>query len=160
IQGIPTADSNGVVTVDNSIVTAVFPVVAVGATATLTIIVTPSAPGTITDTASVTLGTDQNPAEQVDTDPTDNTATLDTAVSPADVGVTIVGVPNPVAVGGTLMYTLTVVNNGPADATGVVVKDTLPLGVSFVEATSSGGITPTVSNGVVTANIGTLAAQG
>jgi uncharacterized repeat protein (TIGR01451 family) len=34
--------------------------------------------------------------------------------------------------GATVIYTLTVTNNGPADATGVVVTDTLPAGLTYV----------------------------
>lgn len=37
-----------------------------------------------------------------------------------------------VAAGGNLTYTITVSNNGPADADGVVVTDTLPAGTTFV----------------------------
>jgi virginiamycin B lyase len=50
--------------------------------------------------------------------------------------------------------TLTVTNDGTAAATGVVLTDTLPPGVTFVSAT--GGVTPV--NGVLTIPIGDLAA--
>src|SRR5439155_751752 len=45
-----------------------------------------------------------------------------------------------------LTYTITVTNNGPSDASAVVVRDTLPAGVSFVSASNGG----TVASGVVT----------
>ncbi len=44
----------------------------------------------------------------------------------ADVGVSIAADPEPVAVGGHLTYTVSVANNGPQDAKGVSLTDTLP----------------------------------
>ena len=55
-------------------------------------------------------------------------------------------------------YTLTVTNYGLAGATGVVVTDPLPAGVSFASATSSQG-TVTNSSGTVIATVGSLAAN-
>lgn len=60
---------------------------------------------------------------------------------------------DPIAQGVNLTYTLTVTNRGPDDATGVVIEDTLPDGVSFVSA--SNGCTH--DNGVVTCDHGSLA---
>jgi len=55
--------------------------------------------------------------------------------------------------GDTFTYTLTASNLGDADATGVVIRDQLPGGVTFVSAT-----TPcTQAGGVVTCDVGTLA---
>ena len=54
----------------------------------------------------------------------------------------------------TIVYTLTVTNDGAADALGVVLTDRLPGGVAFVSA-SPGGVE---AGGVVTFNIGTVAA--
>jgi DHA3 family macrolide efflux protein-like MFS transporter len=45
----------------------------------------------------------------------------------------------PVVAGGRVTYTLTITNNGPLPATGVVVNDTLPPGVSLLAATPSQG---------------------
>jgi uncharacterized repeat protein (TIGR01451 family) len=47
--------------------------------------------------------------------------------------------PEPVAAGGTLTYTITVKNHGPATATGNVMTDDLPAGVSLVSATATQG---------------------
>lgn len=73
----------------------------------------------------------------------------------ADLTITKSGSPNPVLPGETLSYTLDYANDGPDDASGVTVSDTLPSGVAFVSATA-----PCVeSAGMVTCNIGTLAAS-
>jgi len=49
----------------------------------------------------------------------------------ADLGVTKSDSPDPVIAGNQLTYTITVTNNGPCDATGVVVADDLPVGVTY-----------------------------
>ncbi|HEV2697547.1 MAG TPA: C25 family cysteine peptidase, partial [Terriglobales bacterium] len=79
------------------------------------------------------------------------------AITPpgADLSITKSGSPNPVLKNGTLTYTLTVTNNGPQQATGVIVADTLPSQVSFVSATSSQG-SCTQFAGLVTCNVGTM----
>ncbi|MBL4607625.1 MAG: DUF11 domain-containing protein, partial [Pseudomonadales bacterium] len=61
-----------------------------------------------------------------------------------------------VAPGGTLTYTLSYDNYGGADASNVVISDTLPTGMAYVSSTASG----TESAGIVTWNIGTVAASG
>ncbi|MFO0902488.1 MAG: DUF11 domain-containing protein [Pirellulales bacterium] len=59
--------------------------------------------------------------------------------TPADLAVTkIVNNPNP-NVGQQIQYTVTVTNNGPNQATNVVVNDLLPTGVTFVSSTPSQG---------------------
>lgn len=62
--------------------------------------------------------------------------------------------PASVAPGAQLTYTITYGNTGGAAASGVVIKETLPTGTTFVSATGGG----TESAGVVTWNIGALAA--
>jgi uncharacterized repeat protein (TIGR01451 family) len=62
--------------------------------------------------------------------------------------------PVSVALGSNLTYSLTVSNNGEENASGVVLNDTLPPGLTFVSAT--GGIVPV--NGALTFNLGTLTA--
>jgi len=61
------------------------------------------------------------------------------APTSADVSITKTAAPNPVAVGGTLTYTLIVQNNGPATAIGVVVTDVLPSTVTLLSASASSG---------------------
>jgi uncharacterized repeat protein (TIGR01451 family) len=62
--------------------------------------------------------------------------------------------PSSVTPGSSVTYTLTVTNNGTAEAVGVTLTDTLPPGATFVSA--AGGVTPV--SGVLTFTIGSLAA--
>ena len=57
----------------------------------------------------------------------------------ADVLITMSDAPDPVLTGGRLTYSITVRNNGPNAAEGVVVTNDLPAGVSFVSAVPSQG---------------------
>ncbi len=76
----------------------------------------------------------------------------------ANLTLSITDAPDPIPAGGTLTYTLLVGNAGPDDATSTVVTDTLPAGVVFFSATPSTG-SCVESGGVVTCELGTLAAQ-
>lgn len=62
--------------------------------------------------------------------------------------------PATVASGGQITYTITYGNTGGAGATGVVIRETLPAGTTFVSATGGG----TESGGIVTWNVGSLGA--
>ncbi|MGZ8217113.1 hypothetical protein [Methylomagnum sp.] len=57
----------------------------------------------------------------------------------ADLSVTLTDAPDPVAVGATLTYTITVVNNGADTAAAVNVSDVLPANVAFSSSTASQG---------------------
>jgi uncharacterized repeat protein (TIGR01451 family) len=73
----------------------------------------------------------------------------------ADLAVSLAGNPSPVSVTQTLTYQVNVQNQGPEDATNVVISDTLPSGMSFVSASISAG-TCSQANLVVTCNIAKL----
>ena len=79
------------------------------------------------------------------TDPANNTSEFSACVQPAasqgsaELALTNVDVPDPVATGSGLIYALTITNNGPGPATGVTVSDTLPGSVTFQSATPSQG---------------------
>src|SRR5690242_19766641 len=90
------------------------------------------------------------------TDPNtkNNSATVTTTVTPAaDVAVTM-SAPTSVSVGQSLTYTINVTNNGPSDASGVVLTDTLPplpTDGTFVLANSTVGQNPTLAGSTLTA---------
>jgi uncharacterized repeat protein (TIGR01451 family) len=73
--------------------------------------------------------------------------------NPANLAIYKSASPNPVAAGNQLTYSIFVVNNGPSDATNVVVTDTLPAGVTFL-STSAVCLSGTVQTGC---NLGNLA---
>src|SRR5215207_1267115 len=74
----------------------------------------------------------------------------------ADLALTKSDSPDPVAVGGTLTYTVAVQNLGPMAATGVVVTDPLsPSDVDFASATATSGTCQHKAN-TVTCSLGTI----
>jgi uncharacterized repeat protein (TIGR01451 family) len=103
-----------------------------GDSALVTIVVTPTQAGTITNVASVT-------SDASDPDPGNNTAERTARVTGADLVVTkAVNITAPKA-GDSITYTITVANNGPDNATEVRVTDTLPAGVTFSGYTATRG---------------------
>ena len=74
-----------------------------------------------------------------DPDGSNDDATEATAVDEqADLSITKTDDADPVVAGTDLTYTLVVTNDGPSDATNVVVTDPLPAGTSFVSADNGG----------------------
>jgi uncharacterized repeat protein (TIGR01451 family) len=63
------------------------------------------------------------------------------ACNPADLAVTKTG-PATAFAGSQVSYSVNVTNNGPSDATNVVVTDTLPAGTALVSTTCPGGTLP------------------
>ncbi len=111
--------------------------------ATLNIIATVNASGNYNNTASIT-GNENDP------DATDNTSSKTTTpVSQTDLSITKTVDNSTPNVGDNVVFTLTVTNNGPSDATGVSVTDNLPAGYTYVSDDGSGaysGGTWTVGN--------------
>ena len=103
-----------------------------GASATLSVQAQVAGTAPITNTATATTAThDPNSADDSDSASVDAPA--------ADLAVTkTVDNPSP-SVGTNVTFTVTVANNGPDAATGVVVSDLLPAGLTFQSAIASAG---------------------
>jgi uncharacterized repeat protein (TIGR01451 family) len=99
---------------------------------TVDIVVVPSAPGQVSNTAQVSSAV-------ADPDPTNNASTAQTdVVNSADVSITKTHT-GPFVVGTQGTYTISVSNAGPSDAVGPVsIADTLPAGLTYVSATGTG----------------------
>src|SRR5215203_2752619 len=120
-------------------------------TYTATCTLSGSATGTLDNTATVSSGTpDPNGANNSATD-------TDTIGAAADLSLTktLIG-GGTVNVGDNVTFALTVTNNGPSAATGVVVTDTLPAGLTYV----SNSCGATFANPTLTWNVGALAVSG
>jgi uncharacterized repeat protein (TIGR01451 family) len=128
------SSSQGICSQSGGLVTCNLGSLAPAATATVTVVVSPGATGTISSTASVT-------SQQPDPNPSNNSATVLTQVNPssADLAVGLAAVPNPVVIGATLAYTVSVTNNGPSDASGVTVTNSLPASLAILSTTVSQG---------------------
>lgn len=125
-----------------------------GTGATVTLVVKPTAAGTLSNTASV----GGNVSDPVASNNSASAGTVVSAPAPppsADLTLAIADGPDPVTVGNNLTYTMTATNHGPDAATNAVVTDTLPAGVTFVSSTASQGSCSGTST--VTCNLGSLA---
>lgn len=110
----------------------------------------PSEPTTLTDQASIESETeDQNPSNNSSQEKSTVSALSDLSLNLSDS-------PDPVDIGETLQYTLTVINQGPSTAEAIVVTDTLPAQALFISVAGSGW-TCGMNNGIVNCNRPSLA---
>ncbi len=115
------------------------------------VVVTTASAGELTSTVTVTTTT----AESRLSDNFDSETTLVTAPQ-ADLTLSISDDADPVSVGDTLTYTLTVHNDGPEVAQNSVLVSTLPANATYVTSSDSGQ----PNGGTVTHNLGALASGG
>ncbi|MGH2830231.1 MAG: hypothetical protein ACRDJM_07085, partial [Actinomycetota bacterium] len=119
-QGTCAAPANGLITCSLG-------ALANGASATLTVVVTPTVEGSVVNAAGAT-------AVENDPDPSDNSNALSVfVVGLADLSLTL-GATDIVLPGENIEYAVKVVNQGPNSAFAVVYRQTLPAGTTFVPA--------------------------
>ena len=108
-----------------------------GGTVTINMGAQASAPGVVTNTATVSsTSVDLNPFNNIDVE-----TTVISPAPPADLRVTKTGSPDPVNVGQNLTYTITLLNASANTATNVTLRDVLLPNTTFVSVgTSTGGI--------------------
>jgi uncharacterized repeat protein (TIGR01451 family) len=134
-----------------------------GASATLTINATSTATSTVENCAEVMTANQPD----VDSVPGNGNANEDdqdchSYDPPRDPGTPDVKVEKTASnteadLGDTIAYTLTATNMGAAQATGVVLTDALPYGVSFVSANPNAGVVYDANSHTITWTVGTLA---
>ncbi|OYV92613.1 MAG: hypothetical protein B7Z73_04905, partial [Planctomycetia bacterium 21-64-5] len=151
VSGVSVTSSNGVAT-------ATLPTLAAGSSATLTLTLSTSAVGALTD--AVYVESDQPDASQADNLATAATLVNGLATPAVDLSVTKTASATTGTVGADLTYTITVTNGSANVATGVVAEDVLPPSSTFVSATTSTGGSLSPVNGVLVDSIGTLGASG
>ena len=141
---VSASGSQGTYSQQGNVVTFSLGPMVVGARAALSTIVRPNAAGEFFSTATAS-------SDQPDFNPANGSATVAIQVTPAtaDVTVGIAAVPNPVLIGGTLTYTVSVTNNGPSPASSIGVTNVLPISAQIQSTTASGGTASTIGNVVL-----------
>jgi len=139
----------GVTNLSSGIVSFNLGTMASNAIATAVVTLKLSASGTITNIASITYA-------GADPDPSDNTASVSTAVSAAaDLAVSQSVSLGSVLVSSNVTFTIVVTNKGPSTANNVVLTESLPTALSLVSAQWNGSWSQ--ANGLLTFNTATLA---
>ncbi|SDE61004.1 isopeptide-forming domain-containing fimbrial protein [Auraticoccus monumenti] len=140
-------------TVDGQEVTCPVGALDVGQTVTRTVVVDTDSTlpvGGIANDATVTATSPDPTAAYNDASFTSTTG------ASADLSLTKTTSPTPLVAGLPVTYTLRATNSGPSAASGVVVTDTAPPGVTFTAATASNGASCTVAADRVTCAVGSL----
>jgi uncharacterized repeat protein (TIGR01451 family) len=126
-----------------------------GASTTVNVVVTPSATSTsgISNTGLIAAA-----APPTDPLPANNSATVSTLVYDptwSDLSLTIADTPDPVSVGGTVSYVLTVGNQGPGTANGVTLTGAFPSGLAMASLSSTQG-SCTYASGALSCSLGSI----
>ncbi len=144
VQFLTASTSQGSYSFVNGIATFVLGPMAALSTAVITNTCVAIVPGDWTSTATVT-------SDQTDYNLLNNSATVVNHVLPltADLAVNLSAAPSAPLVGEPLTYTVTVVNNGPSAASGVVLSNVLPSITALSSVTVSQGSAISYGNTVV-----------
>jgi uncharacterized repeat protein (TIGR01451 family) len=157
--GAATVTGGGTVSHSQNVLTDTIGSLAAHGTATLTVTLTPTAAGVVTDTAYVS-------SDQVDTNLLNNIASLSTPIQGTAAASTALTISKTaansnadVALGSNETYTVVVTNTGSVSANGVVVADVLSPTATLVGGTAtvngtSGGVTFSTVNGAIVADFG------
>jgi LPXTG-site transpeptidase (sortase) family protein len=120
-----------------------------GTSGTLSITATVTGTTPVINTATKTAETQSDPM------PGNDIASATVTGQAADIAIVKTASSPTVALNSNVIFVVTATNNGPSDATGVQVTDSVPAGLTFVVATPSAGTTYSPGTGVW--NIGALA---
>lgn len=144
------SSSHGACSNSNGIITCDIGILPVGQMATVRVDVRPQVLGAISNYVSVSsTPTDPNLSNNV-------ASVIATVIPAADVALAVDEFPDPVWNGERLRYLITVSNAGPSTASGVVVRDRLPIAAGVLSALASqGGCTN--ASGVITCGLGNIA---
>ncbi|MCH7475374.1 MAG: DUF11 domain-containing protein [Gemmatimonadetes bacterium] len=144
-----TSDS-GVCGEASGVVTCNLGQLAVGQTATSTIVAIAVEAGEVTNTATV-FGAQHDPDDGDNSD----SATVEIGDVSADLSIAKVASDDEVLVGDIVVFTIQVRNHGPATSTNVTITDALPSNLDFLAAVSTTGVCGETAN-VVTCELGEL----
>jgi uncharacterized repeat protein (TIGR01451 family) len=152
VSGTAPGAVNSTITFTNGAFTVDYLNLAKGQSQTITINATvlPTATGTIRNIANVASTT----AAASESNTNNNSNDAETTLVPQfDVAVTkaVTGGPS-FGPGATVTYTVGLQNNGPSRATGIVLSDVVPAGLTFVTGTLNGQTVTTAPGGTVTFN--------
>jgi uncharacterized repeat protein (TIGR01451 family)/uncharacterized delta-60 repeat protein len=144
VNYVSSSASQGVVSRSGSLVTANLGSLAANGTVQLTVIVTPTAAGSLTNSVTAASAiADSNPANN------QAVATTTVVTDSADLQLALSGSPDPVTLGGNITYTISVTNRGPSTATGVTITNPLPSSVTLVSFATPYGTAANTAGAVV-----------
>ena len=143
--------SQGNVIVYGNVVVCSMGSLASGAAATITINASAVTQGSFTATSAAR-------GNQFDPVNANNSASAVVVVGPAaDLGVTLIALPNPVVLFSNLTLIGTVTNAGPSTATNIIFTETLPTGAPLISVTLSPRGTVVTNGNTLTCNLGSIA---